>query len=242
MRCGAADVRIVYRRRQDDMTALVSEIESAVMEGIELMTLQAPKAIEKDADGNCTALVVQPQMIGPYDKAGRPSPLDANKSAFAVPCDVVLIAVGQDIVSKPFEDFGMPANRGVFKAGLDTAVAEMPGVFVGGDCQTAPSTAIRAIAAGKVAARNIDAYLGYDHKLPCEAEAPAPGRITAPRPAGPISPNALPISASTTLSTSKTPSRWRRPCRRRAAACAVITLAAECWKEAVIDEEHYYGR
>ena len=112
MRCGAADVRIVYRRRQDDMTALVSEIESAVMEGIELMTLQAPKAIEKDADGNCTALVVQPQMIGPYDKAGRPSPLDANKSAFAVPCDVVLIAVGQDIVSKPFEDFGMPANRG----------------------------------------------------------------------------------------------------------------------------------
>ena len=174
MRCGAADVRIVYRRRQDDMTALVSEIESAVMEGIELMTLQAPKAIEKDADGNCTALVVQPQMIGPYDKAGRPSPLDANKSAFAVPCDVVLIAVGQDIVSKPFEDFGMPANRGVFKAGLDTAVAEMPGVFVGGDCQTAPSTAIRAIAAGKVAARNIDAYLGYDHKLPCEAEAPAP--------------------------------------------------------------------
>ena len=68
----------------------------------------------------------------------------------------------------------MPANRGVFKAGLDTAVAEMPGVFVGGDCQTAPSTAIRAIAAGKVAARNIDAYLGYDHKLPCEAEAPAP--------------------------------------------------------------------
>ncbi len=174
MRCNAKDVRIVYRRRQEDMTALDSEIESAVMEGIELMTLQAPKAIEKDAFGKCTALVVQPQMIGPYDKAGRPSPMDAKKDALRVPCDVILIAVGQDIVSKPFEEFGMPANRGVFKAGLDTAVAEMPGVFVGGDCATAPATAIRAIAGGKVAARNIDEYLGYHHKLPCEAKAPLP--------------------------------------------------------------------
>ena len=174
MRCNAKDVRIVYRRRQDDMTALVSEIESAVMEGIELMTLQAPKAIEKDACGKCAALVVQPQMIGPYDKAGRPSPVDAKKDPMRIPCDVILIAVGQDIVSKPFEEFGMPANRGVFQAGLDTSVADMPGVFVGGDCATAPATAIRAIAGGKVAARNIDEYLGYHHKQPCDVEAPLP--------------------------------------------------------------------
>ena len=66
-----------------------------------------------------------------------------------VPCDVVLIAVGQDIVSEPFEEFGMPAEWHVFKAGLDTAVEGMPGVFVGGDCATGPSTAIKAIAAGK---------------------------------------------------------------------------------------------
>lgn len=174
MRCNAMDVRIVYRRRQDDMTALDSEIESAVMEGIELMTLQSPKAIEKDSEGNCAALIVQPQMIGPYDSAGRPSPIDAKKDPLRVPCDVILIAAGQDIVSKPFEEFGMPANRGVFQAGLDTVVSELPGVFVGGDCQTAPSTAIRAIAAGKVAAHNIDEYLGYHHTLLCEAQAPIP--------------------------------------------------------------------
>ncbi len=172
VRCNADDVRIVYRRRQNDMTALVTEIESAVMEGIELLTLQAPMAVEKDENGCCCALIVQPQMIGPYDKAGRPSPLDANKPAERVPCDVILIAVGQDIVSEPFEAFGMPAKRKVFQAGLDTVVAGMPGVFVGGDCATSPSTAIRAIAAGKVAARNIDEYLGYHHKLHCEACAP----------------------------------------------------------------------
>lgn len=174
VRCNAKDVRIVYRRRQDDMTALRSEIESAVMEGIELITLQAPKSIEKDADGNCSALMVQPQMIGPYDRAGRPSPVDANKPEERIPCDVILIAVGQDVVSAPFEEFGMEAVRGVLQAGLDTAVEKIPGVFTGGDCATGPSTAIRAIAAGKVAAHNIDEYLGYHHKLDCEAEIPVP--------------------------------------------------------------------
>ena len=174
VRCNAEDVRIVYRRRQDDMTALDTEIESAVMEGIELLTLKAPKSIEKDADGNCSALIVQPQMIGPYDRAGRPSPIDANKDPERIPCEVILIAVGQDIVSAPFEEFGMEAERGIFKAGLDTAVASLPGVFVGGDCATGPATAIRAVAAGKVAAHNIDEYLGYHHKLYCEAVVPNP--------------------------------------------------------------------
>jgi pyruvate/2-oxoglutarate dehydrogenase complex dihydrolipoamide dehydrogenase (E3) component len=45
-------------------------------------------------------------------------------------------------------------------------------VFVGGDCATGPATAIRAIAAGKVAAHNIDEYLGYHHKLHCDVEIP----------------------------------------------------------------------
>ena len=178
LRCGADDVRVIYRRRQEDMTALDSEIESAMQEGIEFMTLQAPKAIEKDENGNCAALYVQPQMIGPYDRAGRPSPLDAKKDQLRIPCDAVLIAVGQDIVSAPFEEFGMPANRGVFQGNLDTTIDDMPGVFVGGDCATAPATAIRAIAAGKVAARNIDEYLGYHHTQPCDVEAPLPKENT----------------------------------------------------------------
>lgn len=172
LRCGANEVRIVYRRRQSDMTALDTEIESAIMEGIEIITLQAPASIEKDDKGHCVALNVQPQMIGPYDRAGRPSPVNANKPQGRIPCDHILIAVGQDIVSKPFEDFGIEANRGVLQAGLDTEVAGMPGIFTGGDCATGPSTAIRAIAAGKVAARNIDEYLGYHHKLDCHVEVP----------------------------------------------------------------------
>ena len=62
-----------------------------------------------------------------------------------------------------------------------SAVENAPGVFAGGDCVTGPATAIRAIAAGKVAAANIDNYLGYNHIISTDVEIPAPGsRITRP--------------------------------------------------------------
>ena len=47
-------------------------------------------------------------------------------------------------------------------------------VFVGGDCQTGPATAIRAIGAGKVAARNIDEYLGFHHTIDFGLAVPEP--------------------------------------------------------------------
>ena len=173
VRCNAEEVSIIYRRRQKDMTALESEIESAVMEGIALVTLQAPVEITKDENGNCKSLITQPQMISAY-RGSRPAPKDAAKGKQEFKADVIMIAVGQDIVSAPFEEFGIPAKWNILQAGLDTEVKEIPGVFTGGDCATGPSTVIRAIAAGKVAAHNIDEYLGYHHTLTCEAVVPEP--------------------------------------------------------------------
>ena len=173
VRCNAEEVSIIYRRRQKDMTALESEIESAVMEGIALVTLQAPVEIAKDENGNCKSLITQPQMISAY-RGSRPAPKDAAKEKQEFKADVIMIAVGQDIVSAPFEEFGIPAKWNILQAGLDTGVKEIPGVFTGGDCATGPSTVIRAIAAGKVAAHNIDEYLGYHHTLTCEAVVPEP--------------------------------------------------------------------
>ena len=50
----------------------------------------------------------------------------------------------------------------------------MDGVFCGGDCESGPATVIRAIAAGKAAARNIDEFLGFDHVIEQDVEIPAP--------------------------------------------------------------------
>ena len=173
VRAGAAEVSIAYRRRLEDMTALEAEVESAIAEGVEMLTLQSPARIEVGKAGNVCALVTQPQMIGPV-RAGRPSPLDAAKPECRIEADVILLAVGQDIVSAPFEEAGMQVNRGRFVARDTLACLGFDNVFVGGDCQTGPATVIKAIAAGKVAARTIDEYLGYHHTLDCGVAVPPP--------------------------------------------------------------------
>ncbi|MCB7059245.1 NAD(P)-binding protein [Eggerthella lenta] len=173
VRAGADEVSVVYRRRKDDMTALPAEVESAIAEGVEMIVLEAPVSIEADERGHCTALITQPQMIGPV-RGGRPAPVAADKPTRRIEADVILIAVGQNVVSGPFEEFGMQTTWGCFNADEHLAAEGHDHVFVGGDCQTGPSTVIRAIGAGKVAARNIDEFLGYHHKLPCGIEVPEP--------------------------------------------------------------------
>ncbi len=172
IRCNAKSVGIVYRRRQDDMTALPSEIESAIAEGVELLTLMNPIRIEKDASGNATAVWVQPQVIGSV-KNGRPAPHDAKVPPMAIDCDEILVAVGQDIVSQPFADAGLPVKRSRIVASDDGQV-KMDKVFAGGECVLGPATVIRAIEMGKVAAANIDEYLGYHHPITCDIDIPEP--------------------------------------------------------------------
>ena len=48
----------------------------------------------------------------------------------------------------------------------------MPGVFAGGDCASGPASVIKAIAAAKVVAANIDEYLGFRHEISCDVEIP----------------------------------------------------------------------
>ncbi|MBQ9002805.1 MAG: FAD-dependent oxidoreductase [Eggerthellaceae bacterium] len=173
VRAGADEVTVAYRRRIEDMTALPEEIEGAMAEGVEMMTLMAPVRIEKDADGKAAALICQPQYISAV-KRGRPAPVAASKPEARLEADIVLIAVGQDIISDPFEEFGITAERAHFVADEHLRAAGFENLFVGGDCLTGPKTAIMAIGAGKVAARNIDEYLGFHHTLDPGVEARPP--------------------------------------------------------------------
>ena len=172
VRLGAETVGIVYRRRRVDMTALKEEVDGAAEEGCQVLELQAPVRIEKDEDGNAAALWVKPQLISRV-QGGRPKPVDAEEPEKRIPCDLVIVAIGQGIESKSFEKYGIPVKRGVIDALSWSGIKDIPGVFAGGDCVTGPATVIRAIAAGKVAAANIDEYLGYHHVIQSDVEIPA---------------------------------------------------------------------
>jgi len=156
-RLGAKSVACVYRRRIVDMTALPEEVAGAQAEGCEVMQLLAPVRVAV-ANDRVTGLVVKPQIAGPI-KGGRPAPVDSSEPEQTIPCDTVVVAIGQDIDSRHFADSGVDVRRGALVATAAGEVkaggAKLAGVFTGGDCWSGPATVIRAIDAGKVAANNI---------------------------------------------------------------------------------------
>ncbi|MCI9114850.1 MAG: FAD-dependent oxidoreductase [Oscillibacter sp.] len=184
IRLGAGKVTCVYRRRQEDMTAQAEEVEGAIAEGAEVLTLQAPLRIEADENGHVAALWTQPQIIGEMDKAGRPRPGTADVEPLRIPADTIIVAIGQGIETRGLEQTGIKIQRGgALLADSSTQLPDMVGVFAGGDCVTGPATVIRAIAAGKAAAANIDEYLGFNHEIESEVKVPTP-RCTDLRPRG----------------------------------------------------------
>ena len=184
IRLGAAKVTCVYRRRQEDMTAQNEEVEGAIAEGAEVLTLHAPLRIEADEKGNVSALWARPQIIGEMDAQGRPRPNTASVEPLRIPADTVIVAIGQGIESRGFEQAGIKIQRsGTLTANASTQLPDMEGVFAGGDCVTGPATVIRAIAAGKAAAANIDEYLGFHHEIKSEVKVSTP-HCTDLRPRG----------------------------------------------------------
>ncbi len=176
IRLGASKVSIVYRRRKADMTALEEEVVGAEAEGCDVLELMSPVRIKKDEEGNAIGLVVKPQMISKVSH-GRPAPKAASKDEVLLESDLIVVAIGQGIETKSFEEHGIKVQRGVISAlntgNITPQEGEMSeGVFAGGDCVTGPATVIKAIAAGKVAAANIDEYLGFNHEITCDVEIP----------------------------------------------------------------------
>ena len=173
VRLGAEKVYIAYRRSRAEMPALDEEIDGAIAEGCELLQLYAPDHVETDENGHVKALALRPQIAGPIE-GGRPKPYDAPEPVLELSCDLIISAIGQDIEWQGFSQQGIPVKKGVIDAMADGSISGSNGIFAGGDCVTGPATLIRSIAAGKVAAINIDQYLGFNHKLDFGVQAAAP--------------------------------------------------------------------
>ncbi len=172
VRLGAKKVSCVYRRRTADMTALPAEVEGAMAEGVEMLTLKAPARIEVE-NGKLKGIWVTPQMISAI-KDGRASVIATGDPDEFIPCDTLIVAIGQNIETKHYEESGIPVSRGKIVTLPNGGFKEIPGVFAGGDCASGPATVIKAVAAAKVMAANIDEYLGYRHEITCDVEIPDP--------------------------------------------------------------------
>ncbi|MCR5475830.1 MAG: FAD-dependent oxidoreductase [Lachnospiraceae bacterium] len=164
----------VFTRKRDDYTALRSEIEGAMQEGVRFRTLLSFLNIETDNDTNeVKAVWLQPEILAQYDDNAMMTTEHSSNYPYRFLCDYLILGVGQRSDVAHFETEGLPVVRGRIDADETCAVSGTDGVFSGGDCVTGPSTAINAIAAGQVAAYNIDEYLGYHHKVSSDTVIPA---------------------------------------------------------------------
>ena len=167
VRLGAAKVTILYRRTRQEMPAYEEEIEGAIDEGVELVTLAIPKRI-LSSSGKVAGVEFIRAELGKAEADGRRRPMPIEGSEEVVECDMVIPAIGQvaSIETVSFADGPELTGRGTVKIDPVSYSTTVSPIFAGGDCATGPASVIDAIAGGQKAAVNIDKFLGGSGNLP----------------------------------------------------------------------------
>ena len=159
VRAGAKTVYTFYRRTRAEMPANEIEIEEAEEEGVVFKFLCNPAEIVSEG-GRVSKVKAQKMELGEPDAGGRRSPVPIPGEFEIVDVDSVIMAIGQKIDPKGFEDFAF-TKRGEFEIDPKSFMTGIPGVFACGDAATAgmPKIAVSAIAGGLKAAAAVDNYL-----------------------------------------------------------------------------------
>ena len=160
MRLGAEHVTVVYRRTREQMPAYAEEIDEAQQEGVELRTLCAPEKFVVEG-GKVAGVECRRMTLGGFDRSGRRKALAEGENALeTIPCDQVILAVGQRLDAKTLlGGLEVPLAGGWIQADPVTGRTGVPWLFAGGDAVSGPSSVVEAIAAGERAAAGIDAQL-----------------------------------------------------------------------------------
>lgn len=135
------EVAIVYRRTRREMPCDPEEVRGALEEGIQLIELAAPEAIVEE-NGAVTGLAVSRMKLGEPDDSGRARPVKIENSQYVVEADIVVPAIGQQVVLDFFPGNSLTVDK-------ETYETELPNVFAGGDAYRGASSLINAIADGQ---------------------------------------------------------------------------------------------
>ncbi len=164
LRLGAEKARIIYRRSKDEMPARLEESHHAEQEGVEFMLLCNPIRIIGDSSGWVKAVEMIRMELGEPDPSGRRRPIPIEGSEFTVPCDVVVVAIGNGANPLiPSTTPGLETNRrGNIVADPNTGKTTRRGVYAGGDIVTGAATVILAMGAGKIAGKDMHRFLQTD--------------------------------------------------------------------------------
>ena len=160
VRTGAEKVYVLYRRGEEEMPADRKEAAEAAAEGVEFRFLINPVRIHGDADGRAAGIECVKMSLGEPDASGRRSPGEVEGSNFILDVDCVIMALGTTFDRRTVDGTaGLETSAKGAVTADSTGTTSRPGIFAGGDAVTGPATVIRAMGAGKAAARSIWEYL-----------------------------------------------------------------------------------
>lgn len=157
LRLGADKSMLVYRRTEAEMPARLAEIHHAKEEGIEFHLLRNPTEIVPDEKGFVKAIRCLRMELGEPDESGRRRPVPVKGSEFDIPCDVVIIAIGNNpnqLIIKTTSGI-QTSKHGTIITGKGDGRTTKKLVYAGGDVVTGAATVIEAMGAGKIAVQNI---------------------------------------------------------------------------------------
>ncbi|MGK2850581.1 MAG: FAD-dependent oxidoreductase [Candidatus Limnocylindrales bacterium] len=162
VRQGASEVTLVYRRDMKDMPA-AGEVHEAIEEGVTAIFQAGPtRVVVDEKTGKVTGVEFIRMQLGAPDASGRRRPEPAAGTEFIIPCDRVLLAIGQgpDLTWIGPGSEGPIANKQRrLKADAVTFQTDRDGVFGTGDVRIGAATVVQAIAEGRRAAYAVDAFM-----------------------------------------------------------------------------------
>jgi len=146
-RLGAEESVIVYRRTREKMPAHDAELEEALQEGVLVKWLSTIR------EAGESSITVEKMTL---DDKGMAQPTGEFETLQA---DSVVLALGQDVDLSLLDGVpGLVIDGGVVKVDANMMTGH-PGIFAGGDMVSGERTVTVGIGHGKLAARNIDAWL-----------------------------------------------------------------------------------
>jgi len=147
LRKNHCNVDIVFNREEDSMTALAEQIELAKLDGVKFHTLLETRKIQDD----CV-------VVSPVTKTENGFVVSEEETT--IPSTSVLIAVGQGALSNIVSN---TKNIETKEKGLviakENGQTTRPGVYAAGDVVSGAKTVAEAVAAAKLVADEIDAYV-----------------------------------------------------------------------------------
>ena len=154
-RLGATEAVVVYRRTRDRMPAHDIEVEEAVEEGVEMRWLSTVK----HADAG--KLLLEKMTL---DEKGMPV---ATGEFEELEADSLILALGQEVDLELLGNVeGVVVADGVVQVDRNMMTG-VPGLFAGGDMVPGDRTVTVGVGHGKLAAKNIDAWLrGTNYSRP----------------------------------------------------------------------------